>query len=270
MAIKVSACHTTDVKELIREIDQPRIKAVIYFFSIEFERCEPHKALKQAFPRASCIGMSMRGGWCTPGVVEKGMVAMSFSEDEVEEVFVSLKEKSSEDPVSSAKTVITELKRKLGHGIIHPNKYLGIILFAFSCRGEDIMKTFTTEKDLNFPFVGGVAGDEMSFTKTLVGIDEKLSPEGLAVMVMKLKIPFFCDHYTHCIPTNMAVTITKADTLTRTVLEIDGQSAAPYYAKLIGASKVDALTPGDFAAHPMGIVVGDQVYVRSINTLAEG
>ena len=270
MAIKVSACHTTNMNELIREIDQPRIKAVIYFFSVEFERCEPHKALKQAFPRASCIGASMSGGWCTAGVVEKGIVAMSFSEDEVEEVFVSLQEKAMEDPVSAAKAAIAELKRKLWHGIIHPNKYLGIILFTFSCRGEDIMKTFTTEKDLNFPFVGGVAGDELSFTKTFVGMDEKLSTEGIAVMIMKMKIPFLCDHYTHCIPTNMAVTITKVDIQTRTVWEIDGQSAAPYYAKLIGVSNVDTLTPGDFAAHPMGIVVGDQVYVRSINTLAEG
>ncbi|MDR2518032.1 MAG: FIST C-terminal domain-containing protein [Spirochaetaceae bacterium] len=270
MGIKVSASPSGDLKKLIQEIDQPRIKAVVYFFSIEFERFEPHKALKRAFPQAACIGMSMSGGWCTAGAVEKGLVAMSFSEDEVEAVFTSLKENAASDSAGAAKDVIADLKRKLGRGPINPNAYLGIVLFSFPCRGEEIMKAFTTEKDLNLPFIGGVAGDELTFTKTLVAVDEKQSAEGLGVMVLKMKIPFFCNHYVHCVPTNTAVTITKADTVTRTVWEIDGQGAAPYYAKLIGLPNVETLKPGDFAAHPMGIVVGDQVYVRSINTLAEG
>jgi hypothetical protein len=46
---------------------------VVYLFSVELERFEPHKALKKAFPRAACIGASMIGGWCTTGASEKGI-----------------------------------------------------------------------------------------------------------------------------------------------------------------------------------------------------
>jgi hypothetical protein len=40
MAIKTSARNTLDIEGIVKEIDQPDIKAVIYFFSVEYERFE--------------------------------------------------------------------------------------------------------------------------------------------------------------------------------------------------------------------------------------
>jgi hypothetical protein len=85
MAIKTASRQHYDIEGIIKEIDQPNLKAVVYFFSIEFERYEPQEAFKQAFPDAVCIGSSMIGGYSNQGALEKGICAMSFSSDEVAE-----------------------------------------------------------------------------------------------------------------------------------------------------------------------------------------
>ncbi|MDR0786204.1 MAG: FIST C-terminal domain-containing protein [Treponema sp.] len=270
MSIKVAARQSWDIDGLIKEIAQPDVKAVIYFFSIEMERFEPHKAFKRAFPRAACVGASMVGGWCTSGAIEKGVVAMSLSSDEVAETFVTLQEGVKRDPALVAQKMIEELKRKLGYRNIHPNSYLGIVLFDGLCRGEEIVKRFTYEKGFNLNLVGGAAADEVQFVKTLVSADEKCSDDGAVVLVMKMKIPFYCNHYVHYIPTADSFVITKADPSKRIVWEIEGQNAAEYYAKAIGVSGPDKLTPSHFAKRPVGIVIGDTVYVRSESRVIDG
>ncbi|MDR2446089.1 MAG: FIST C-terminal domain-containing protein [Treponema sp.] len=274
MSIKTAVCRSFDMDILVKGIDQPNVKVVIYFFSIEFERFEVHKAFKRAFPHAACIGASMIGGWCTAGATEKGVIAMSLSSDEVAETFISLQEGVKRDPTLAARKLIEELKRKTGGQNLYPNTYLGITLFDGLCRGEEIIKRFTLERGFNLNLIGGAAADELAFRKTLVSADECCSDDGVVLLVLKMKIPFYCDHYVHCIPTATSFVITKADPVKRIVWEIEGQNAAEYYAKAIGISNPAQLTASHFAKNPVGIVVGEgnntTVYVRSQNAVIDG
>ncbi|MDR2798234.1 MAG: FIST C-terminal domain-containing protein, partial [Treponema sp.] len=270
MSINVASRTSWDPDGLIKEINQPNVKAVIYFFSVEFERFEPHKAFKRAFPHAACIGSSMMGGWCTTGAVEKGVVAMSLSSDEVEEAFVSLQEGVKTDPALAARKIIEELKRKLGYHTFYPNTYLGLVFFDGLCRGEEIIRNFTFEKAFNLNLIGGAAADELAFAKTLVSADERCSDDGVVVMVLKMKIPFHCNHYVHCLPTNTSFVITKSDMVNRIIWEIDGQHAAEYYAKVIGVSDVNKLGFPYFARNPLGIIIGDTVYIRAMEQVVHG
>ena len=272
MSIKTVVYRSFDRDALVKGIEQPNIKAVIYFFSVEFERFDVHKAFKQAFPHAACIGASMIGGWCNAGAVEKGVIAMSLSSDEVEETFLVLQEGVKGDPALAARRLIEELKRKLGRHPLSPNAYLGIVLFDGLCQGEEIIKRFTFEKGFNLNLIGGAAADELAFAKTLVSADERCSADGAAVLVMKMKIPFYCNHYEHFIPSSASFVITKADPRKRIVWEIEGQNAAAYYAKAIGVSGPDKLTAAHFAKNPVGIVIGgdNTVYVRSQSAVIDG
>jgi prefoldin subunit 5 len=212
----------------------------------------------------------MIGGWSALGALEKGIVVMSLSSDEVAEVITSFQTGAKADPARTAGNAITELKRKLGGRTINPDEYLGLIFFDGLCLGEVIMKEFTLEKSLNLPFVGGAAADELAFTQTLVGLDERLSGDGLAVMILKMKIPFFFSHYVHYIPTSTGFTVTRSETMKRVVWEINGQDAAVYYAKALGLSGVDKLNAGIYAKNPLGVKIGDSVYVRSPNAVIDG
>jgi len=269
MAIKVASREKWDIKGIIKEIEQPDIKVIIYFFSIEFEHHQPQRHLKQAFPGAACIGASMIGGWSTRQALETGITVMSLSSDEVEEVYTAFHEGVKEDAARAARTAIIELKNKMYNKDINPEEYLGLIFFDGLCLGELIMKEFTQDRNLNLAFVGGAAADDLKFTKTIVGIDNNLSGDGLAVMIMKMKIPFFFNHYVHCVPASASFTVTKADTMNRMVWEIEGQPAASFYAKQIGVDVKDLDTVA-FSKNPFGVINGGNVYVRSPKLVVEG
>jgi hypothetical protein len=262
MAIKTASREKWDIDGIVSEIRQPDIQAIICFFSPAFEQYEPQKALKQAFPEAACIGASMIGGWSVQRALETGITAMSLSSDEVAEVFTAFQEGVKQDAAGAAKAAIAELKQKTNGAQIKFDEYLGLIFFDGMCLGELIMKEFAKEKSLNIAFVGGSAADELKFTKTLVGLDNRLSGDGLAVMILKMKIPFFINHYVHYIPTEKSFTITKADNQTRTIWEIDGEPAASFYAKQVGTD-VSRLDAGVFSKNPLGVINKDSTYVRS-------
>ncbi|MDR1909466.1 MAG: FIST C-terminal domain-containing protein, partial [Spirochaetaceae bacterium] len=270
MAIKTASRSSFDVEGVINEIRQDAVKVVIYFFSVEFEGQQPQRAFKRAFPQAVCIGSSMIGGWASGGAVEKGICAMSLSGEEVAEVFTAFREGVKADPALAARGALEELKRKPGLRDANPDEYLGLIFFDGLCLGEIIMKEFSLERAFNIPFIGGAAADELAFTRTLVGIDERLSGDGLAVMVMKMKIPFFFNHYVHYLPTRTSFTVTNSEKYKRIVWEINGEPAASYYARLLGVSDPGRLDANHFAKNPFGVLIGESVFVRSPNAIIDG
>lgn len=268
--IKMGGRQSYDIDGLIKEIEQPRIKVVLCFFSVEYERFEPHRALKRAFPQAVCVVGSMLGGWCTTGVVKKGVVALSLSTDEVEEVFSTLKEGVKTDAAKTAAEAVEDLKRKIGYRSLDPDNYLGIVLSDGLSLGEEIVQVLSLDGGLNLPFVGGAAADELNFTKTLVGLDNQVSADGLVLLVMKMKIPFHYNHYVHFTPTTTSMVVTKSEAKHRIIWELNGEPAAPYYAKLVGLKSIDQITSDVFALNPVGVVSGNMVYCRSLHKVIEG
>ena len=270
MAVKVTSLSNWDIDKIVKDIEQPNVKVVVYFFSPSFEKHNPPQAFSNAFPYAKCIGASMSGGWSSTGAVEKGITVMSLSSDEVAEVYVSFQEGVKEDPINAAHTAIEDLRQKTTGEIINPDEYLGLIFFDGLCLGELIMKEFSMEQSLNMAFVGGAAADEMSFTKTLVGCEDRLSSDGLVVAVLKMNIPFFFNHYVHYLPTHKSFTITRVEIMKRIAWEINGEPAADFYAKQVGVQDIKKLTMEIFAKHPLGLILGESIYIRSPNLVVDG
>ena len=270
MAVKVTSLQEWDIERIIIGVWQPNVKAVIYFFSPSLEKFNIQKAIAHAFPEAVCIGASMCGGWSTDGVIYDGIAVMSLSSDEVEEVHISFQEGVKNDPVLAAHTAITDLKRKTAGQNINPDEYLGLVFFDGLCLGELIMKEFSMEKDLNLAFIGGAAADEMSFTKTFVAAGDKISKDALVTAILKMKIPFYFNHYVHYIPTEKSFTITRVEIMQRIAWEINGEPAAEFYARQVGVENVGDLTIEIFAKNPLGLILGDSIYIRSPNLIVEG
>ena len=270
MAIKVVSSQDWDIDKIISGIEQSNVKAVIYFFSPSFEKYEPQKAFTGAFPEAVCFGASMFGGWSSEGAIRTGVTVMSLSADEVADVFISFQEGVKKDPSSAAQSAIAELKQQTAGEKINSDEYLGLIFFDGLCLGELIMQEFSMEQDLNMAFVGGAAADEMTFTKTLVGAGSRLSEDGLIAVILKMKIPFFFDHYVHFTPSESSFTITSVEIMQRIAWEINGESAADFYARLVGVNDASKLTADIFAKNPFGLLLGDSVYVRSPTRVVDG
>ncbi|MCL2609718.1 MAG: ATP-binding protein, partial [Treponema sp.] len=126
------------------------------------------------------------------------------------------------------------------------------------------------ERDLNMAFVGGAAADEMTFSRTYVALGGRLSDNGLAVAILKMKIPFFFNHYVHCHPTETCFTIGRVQAAKRIAWEIDGEPAAEFYARQIGVAGVEELNSAVFARHPVGLKFGNSVYARSPKAVVPG
>jgi len=270
MAIKVVSLQEWDINKIIDGIGQPNVRAVIYFFSLSLEKHEPQKALVKAFPEAVCVGASMCGGWASEGAVKIGVTLMSLSSDEVDSSFFSFQEGVNKDPIKAAHAAIAELKNKTEGHMINSDEYLGLIFFDGLCLGELIMKEFSMDKNLNMAFVGGAAADEMTFTRTLVGAGDNFSSDGLAAVILKMKIPFFFNHYVHYLPTENSFTITRVEIMQRIAWEINGEPAADFYARQVGVGDASKLTAKIFASNPLGLILGDSIYIRSPNVVVEG
>ena len=269
MAIKSASLRDMDINGLIGKIWQTDIKAVIYFFSPSFEDSDLPQVFARAFPGACCFGASMYGGWSSEGAIKNGITAMSLSGNEVAQVYFSFQEGVKEDPIAAAHAAIAELKQKTENEKINPDEYLGLIFFDGLCLGELIMKEFTMEQGLNMAFIGGAAADEMSFSKTLVGTNGRLSDDGLITVILKMKIPFYFDHHVHYLPTEKSFIITRVEIMQRIAWEINGEPAAEFYARQLGLD-VSGLTVDVFAKNPLGFILGESIYVRSPNVVVEG
>jgi len=270
MAVKVTSLQDWDIEKVIIGVWQPNIKAIIYFFSLSLEKQEIHKALVNAFPGALCVGASMWGGWSSDGAVKNGVSIMSLSSDEVDEIYYTFQDGVKREPILAAHAAIYDLKRKTAGHKINPDEYLGLIFFDGLCLGELIMKEFSMEKDLNMAFIGGAAADEMTFTKTLVGVNNILSKDGLIAVILKMKIPFYFNHYVHYMQTENSFTITRVEIMQRIAWEINGEPAAEFYARQVGVNSVSELTIEIFAKNPLGLLLGDSIYIRSPNLIIDG
>jgi hypothetical protein len=270
LSIKVASGSVSETSRVLREIEQPDIKVVLYFFSAELASSNIQLEASGKFPGVPCVGASMIGGWASGGPVAKGIVAMSLSAAEVDEAFVASTEGVKKDPVAATRRVLADMKRKLGARKLHPAEYVGIILFDGLCLGEEIMRELAVEEDFVIPLVGGAAADELAFKETFVAADRTLSKDGVVLLVMKMRVPFYYNHYVHYVPTKTSVVVTKAEPARRIVWEIDGQPAAPYYAKLLSLGGIADVDHIHFARNPFGVCIGDTVYVRSPNAIVDG
>lgn len=195
---------------------------------------------------------------------------MSLSSDEVEESYITFQEGVKDDPIAAAHAAIDDLKQKTAGERIYPGEFLGLIFFDGLCLGELIMKEFSMEQELNMAFVGGAAADDMTFANTLVCANDNCSSDGLVAVILKMKIPFFYNHYNHFLPTDKSFTITRVETMQRIAWEINGEPAAEFYARQIGVDDVSKLTVKDFARNPFGLILGDSIYIRSPNHVVGG
>lgn len=110
-------------------------------------------------------------------------------------------------------------------------------------------------------FVGGSAGDDLKFASTQVFANGQAQSDAAVLALLRvphgvdfIKTQSFCAMSKTLIPT-------LVDEATRTVLEFDGKPAVVAYAAALGLPAAEAAQ--HFMDHPVGLMDGDEPYVRS-------
>jgi hypothetical protein len=217
--------------------------------------------LKMAFPNATQIGCTSAGEIVSGRMLKGGVAALALPRELAGDPAVELATSIRERPEG-----IVDALGKLGGRFDVPlaslrhDQHLGIVLIdGLSQAEERVMDLLGNACDVSF--VGGAAGDDLQFNATYVAVDGRAETNAAALALLRPPhgFDFIKTQSFRTLPPRFVAT--RVDEANRTVLEFDGRPAADVYAAALGVSVADL--PKQFMRHPVGLMVGDDPFVRS-------
>lgn len=245
-------------------VAQPGMELVLFFCSTAYDLDVLATEMARLFAGTQVVGCTSAGGFGPGGYCSHSLTGVSFSGKVCSAVSGVLPELEHFDPVRThdfAQSLLQSLESKVPQ-LSADDCFALLLIDGMSKREEQMAHTLQLTLD-NLPLFGGSAADDRVFARTLVYCDGRFHANSAALILVSTGLPFrvFMTH--HFLPTHERLVVTRADTATRTVYEINGLPAAAEYARLIGVApaRLDAKA---FAASPLVVMIGDTAYVRAI------
>jgi len=249
----------TAVAELRQGLRGASPRLVLFFASPRYAPAAIAAAMERAFSPAVVIGCTTAGEITSGAMLKGSVVAMAFGT--VDEVAVQVVSglRAGTSPVKEA---LAKLTRHFGHAAsgLDPNRYVGLVLVdGLSGAEEQVMDALSTGSDLTF--VGGSAGDDLAFRGTHVFAEGKAYEDAAVLAILRIDRGFAVLKTQSFKGTGRHLVATRVRTGERVVEEFNHRPAAEAYAEALGV-RVESL-PGMFMSHPLGLMVGDEPFVRS-------
>lgn len=246
------------------------VAALLFFASpSSYDSATLAAEMHAAFPGAKTFGCSASGELHN-GMPEEGTVtAMAFSPNVFETLELVGCERIDADPGVVQKS-FAELGRRLGRDVRHLDyrQYFGFILVdGLSMAMERIMDRIGEGTDITF--LGGCAGDEMKFEKTMVYAEGCAYDNGAVIAIMKPRGKWGFIKTQSIVPTHTVLTATKVEEEKNVVWEFDGKPAVEAYAEAIGVPVAD-ISAQNFATYPLALMADGEPFIRSAATLVDG
>lgn len=248
------------VKEIRSQLDKSDYKAVLFFASSVYDPDKLSLEMQKAFGKIPVFGCTTAGEIVNDKMLKNSVVAMALGDNILEDIKVNvIKDVHKQGCVEE---VFSEFEKYYKQPVLDmdPSKYIGIILIdGLSVAEEKIMDRIG---DLtNVTFMGGSAGDDLKFKSTCVFSEGKAFTGSAVLAMLKpsagfdlIKTQSFCQM-------DKQLVATKVDEEKREILEFDNKPASEAYAQAIG--KPVESVPDYFMHNPLGLMVGDEPYVRS-------
>ncbi len=248
-------------RELKERLGAPPPRLVLYFATAAQEPAALAAAMEAAFAPAVVIGCTSAGEIVSGAMLEGAVAAMALGPDVVADVAVEVLEglRGGGDRVPAA---FDGLGRRLGTPMrgLDPSRHVGLVLVdGLSGAEERVMDAVGSGTDVLF--VGGSAGDDLAFRATHVFAGGRAIPDAAVLAVLRLDRGFSILKTQSFATTGKRLVATRVDEASRTVHAFDGRPASEAYAAALGVSP-EAL-PALFASHPLGLMAGDEPFVRS-------
>lgn len=264
MGIKTAYSSKENIEDIIadinRQVESDSAKMVIYFASSGFDHDLLGDQMQKRFGKAAVFGCSTAGEIVSGKMLKQSVVAMIFDPESIDDVKVEIVENiRAENRIPEAferfeayfGTPMSELDFETHVGII--------LVDGLSGAEEKLMDKIGDLTDISF--IGASAGDDLQFKETRVYANGKSHTNAAVLALIKpsagfdvLKTQSFC-------ALNKNLKATLVDEANRKVVEFNGKPAAQAYAEALGVSVEDA--SNQFMNHPVGLMFGDEPYVRS-------
>ncbi|HMK45553.1 MAG TPA: FIST N-terminal domain-containing protein [Methanocella sp.] len=234
-------------------------KVLIFFASSKFES-SIGKKMQDEFRGVTVFGCTTAGEISSGRMIKNSVVAMALGPEIVSDVQVSILEniKGGVNAKSAFKSFENHFKIPVRQMDI--SNYIGMVLIdGLSGKEEDIMNQIGNLTDITF--IGGSAGDDLKFKETRVYYGGKSYTNAALLALFQVKNGFDIIKTQSFKVLDKKLVVTKADEATRQVIEFDGKPAAQAYAAAVGTTVAEA--PNHFMHNPVGLIIGDEPYVRS-------
>ena len=163
---------------------------------------------------------------------------------------------------AALKRLATRLDRETGGGCTPANSFAMLLMGVNSTHEERIVNTvYAALGGLNL--FGGTASRADAERTCWVVHGDAVRRDSAVVALIRTSLPFTLFSAHHFSGTGERLVITEARPSERLVIEINGEPAAPEYARLIGVT-TEALRDRLYIERPIAVKIGDQYYLRSI------
>lgn len=237
----------------------PRV--IVFFAGVHHDGALLGQALERAFPSAQVLGCSTNGEFTDRGRGTQGAAAIALTSAQVGACALAMADVSG-DIEAGVAAAAQSLSAQLGVSIreLDPSRWVGLVLLEGAKGREEQINAALGHVAPFLPFVGGSAGDDITFSGTWTWAAGELSSEGTALLVAELRVPFRAFKTCHFVPSERSVVVTR--TQGRRILELDGEPAAAAYARAIGVEP-EQLEFAQFLAHPLGLMIDGEAWLRS-------
>jgi hypothetical protein len=244
--------------------------AVLYFASSQYDPADLAGPIASAFPRAAVIGCSTAGEFTDRIGGTGGISAIALPEGVLVAATAALGE-LADDVTAGTQRAVTDLEREIGAPLrdLDPSVHVGFALIDGLHGWEEAVNDALGNAAPLLDFVGGSAGDDLSFDRTWVAVGDQVSYGGVALMVTRPAVPYQVVKTCSFAPTGKAMRITRADVTGRRVEEIDGRPAAEVYAEVAGVP-VAELDSQVWMRCPVGLMIDGQPWIRSPQSVVDG
>lgn len=272
MAIKTISIKGTDSKDMALQAKEAlkgfETKFLLFFASSYYEDSNPAAALSVAFPDSKIIGSTSHSEYCDSTYTNHSVSIMAMDKDSIEDVCVKVVENIREE--ININEPVKDMEAYFGGSeeiFNNFDKYVGIILFESSAKAEEVFMDRLGDAT-NILFVGG-SSSAAENNVSRVYADDKVYEKAAVLAVLKtVKGYDVLKTQSACVLSDRKLLVTKSNLRDRILYEFDNRPCGEVYAEVLGVS-VDEIKDY-FVSNPLGIVIGDEIFVRTFDQIKDG
>ncbi|MBL8717206.1 MAG: FIST C-terminal domain-containing protein [Myxococcales bacterium] len=252
-------------RELHAAIGQPDTSLAIFFCSADLDREALAGELRRLFGATPLIGCTTAGEITPLGYLDGAITGVSLASPRL----VALTHRTDDlasfrfsEGERSARELLTRFRHR--YPPRGADDTFGLLLIDGLSNQEESFVSALSRGLGEVRLFGGSAADGTRFGETFVYHEGEFHRDAALVTLVQTDFPFSVFKTQHFEASEEKMVVTEASPSQRLVTEINGEPAGREYARAVGLSDIEELTPLVFATYPVVVRLGGQPYVRSI------
>lgn len=251
------------VRELHAAIARQPLGLAVVFCSKRYDKDSLEQAFQEVFGDAPLVGCTTAGEVSALGYTDGTMTGLGLAAEACVAVSDFIPEISGFKP-AQGRAVVASLLAELRRQGIEPTPHdtFGLLMIdGMRFVEEQVISTLNGALN-GLPLFGGSAGDDMTFTDPQVLFRGRFHSDAAILTLVHTRLPFKVFSSQHFVGSGEQAIVTGADPDRRIITELNGESAALEYARLLGRD-IEELRTLDIPLAPLVVRIGGAWYARS-------